>query len=233
MIRLALPLALLLLAGPAEAARRDYAITSFDRVRVTGPFEVRVIAGTSPRASAKGEEAALDQVVVEQLGTTLVVRPGGGTWDTAPRRSAASTTVVTLVGPPVTGASINGGARLAIDKAAGERVDLAVAGAGTLAVADARTAALTAQIIGAGAITLAGKVDRARLSVNGPGGIDASALDAGDLVVTVEGPGDTRAAARYNAQVTNNGAGSVVVTGSPKCAVKTGAGPVTCGDVRR
>jgi hypothetical protein len=66
------------------------------------------------------------------------------------------------------------------------------------------------------------------LSAIGPATIAADALEAGDLVVMLDGPGEIAARARYTAAVANGGLGRVTVAGTPKCRV-TGGGPVRCG----
>ncbi|MEG8021032.1 GIN domain-containing protein [Sphingomonas aerolata] len=123
-----------------------------------------------------------------------------------------------------------GGGRLTIDRMKGLRLDLAVSGAGSLAVNDAQADQLNATVIGTGRMTLAGRSARARLTVSGPGLIDATALAVDDLVVMQDGVGETRASARRTAQVTNGGAGSVTVAGTAACTVRAAAtGPVICG----
>jgi hypothetical protein len=110
------------------------------------------------------------------------------------------------------------------------RVNVTVSGNGSLALAAADTDQLNATLIGTGQMSLAGRAARARLVTRGPGAIDASALAVNDLTVHLDGVGETRAAARYTAQVTNSGLGMVTVTGNAKCRVNAAAGgPVTCG----
>lgn len=82
MIRFATALPLLSLAailpgGDATAQSRAshvYALTSFERVRVEGPFDVRLTAGASPAGKADGDPRAIDSVVLRLDGTTLTVR---------------------------------------------------------------------------------------------------------------------------------------------------------------
>src|SRR5437763_17180832 len=66
-------LAMLPLADPAGAATRNFGITSFEKVRVEGPFKVVLTTGVAPFARATGSSAALDRVAVEVRGNTLVV----------------------------------------------------------------------------------------------------------------------------------------------------------------
>ena len=214
----------------SSATSRTVSVGSFDRVRVEGPFEVRVTIG-SPRATIVGPRGD-DDVTVRVDGTTLSVRKGSGGWGEQPRASGggASPIVVTLSTPGITSASVAAGGRLTIAKMRGMRVDVTVSGNGSLSLAAADTDQLNATLIGAGQMTLAGRAARARLVTSGPGAIDASALAVNDLTVHLDGVGETKAAARYTAQVTNSGLGTVTITGNAKCRVDAAAGgPVVCG----
>ncbi len=217
-----------MLAGQSPATTRTVSVGSFDRIRVEGPFEVRVTIG-SPRATIAGSRAD-DGVVVRVDGTTLSARMGASDWGERPRGGSSGPTVVTLSTPGLTAASVAAGGRLTIARMRGMRVDVTVSGSGSLALAAADADQLNATVIGAGRMSLAGQAGRARLVTSGPGTIDASALDVKDLTVHLDGVGETKAAARYTAQVTNSGLGTVTVTGNAKCRVDAAAGgPVTCG----
>ena len=57
-LRLALSAALAALASPAAAETRSYTITSFDRVRIDGPYAVTVRTNSGSFARATGSAAA-------------------------------------------------------------------------------------------------------------------------------------------------------------------------------
>lgn len=224
---------LLLLSSPAfaqgSAASRTVSVGSFDRVRVEGPFEVRVAIG-SPRATITGDSRMTETVAVRVDGTTLSVRKGTGGWGEQPRTAGSAPIVITLSTPGLTSASVAAGGRLTIARMRGMRVDVTVSGNSSLSLAAADTDQLNATLIGTGQMTLAGRAARARLVTSGPGAIDASALAVDDLTVHLDGVGEVKAAARYTAQVTNSGLGTVTVTGNAKCRVDAAAGgPVVCG----
>lgn len=218
------------LASPAMAAERTVAIGSFDRVRIDGPFDVRIAAGRSPGGTITGDTRAIETVDLRVDGTTLVIQRGSGGWAEQPRAAPAAPIMVTLGTTQLTAALVIAGGRLAVKQMRGDRIDLSVTGAGSIAVDAATGDALNATVIGAGVVTVAGRVGKARFVTNGPGTIDATALDAGDLVVRLDGTGSTKAAARYNASVDNVGLGQVTIIGNPKCSVRAAAGgPVACG----
>lgn len=232
-LRPAALLALLTLPAAASAAERSVSIGSFDKLRVQGPFEVRVATGRSPTAMLSGDRAAIDGVEVQVEGDTLILRGAIGRWTERPRAAATTPVVVTLGTPVLVVASVTGAGRLTVGVMKGERVDLSVTGAGTIAVDGVAAEIANATVIGGGAITARGRAAKVRLMTNGPGTITADALDAGDLVVRLDGPGSTTARARYTASVVNTGIGQVAIAGTPKCTVKADAGgPVTCGTGR-
>lgn len=225
-------LMLFLFATPAVAADRVFSVGSFERLRVDGPFEVQVAIG-SPGARASGGKELLERVDIAVNGTTLVVRMGNGGWGETPTKAGGEPPVITLTTPRLVSAAVSAGARVSIAAMRAQRIDVSVTGAGMLSLGKADTDQLNATLIGTGQIALGGRAGRARLLTNGPGAIDASALSVNDLIVRLDGAGETKASARYTAQVTSTGLGKVTVTGGAKCTVKAVAdGPVACGGAR-
>lgn len=220
-------LPLLLLASPALAAERSVGIGTVDRLRVDGPFDVRVVPG-SPRLTITGGRDAIEAVEARVDGRTLVVRPGAGAWGA--RDGGDGPVTVTLGTAALASVVSIAGARITVAAAKGDRVDLSVSGAGAITVADATAADLVATVIGTGTIAVAGRTPRARLVVNGPGAIDAGRLDAGDVTAHLDGAGTIGARARYTAGGSNSGLGTIAVAGGAKCTFRSPAGGrVDCG----
>lgn len=213
----------LVLATPAFAAERSIGIGSVDRLRVEGPIEVRVVAG-SPSVRIGGARDAIEALDVRQDGRTLAIRPGSGVWG-APR-GGGDPVVVTLGTSALASIASIAGARITAGVAKGDRIDLSVSGTGAIAVGEAAGGELVATVIGSGTIAVAGRTARARLVVNGPGSIDAGKLDAGDLTAHVDGVGTIAGRARYTASGSNTGLGTITVAGSPKCGFR---GRADCG----
>ncbi len=225
-----LVLLLFLLPTAAPAAERSFAVGSFERVRVDGPFEVHIVTGGSSGARVEGDQAMIEQIDIAVNGETLVVRAGANGWGERPVDAPTRVPVVTLTTPRLTTAIVIAGARVTIGQMRGQRIDISLAGAGSLDVAQVETDQLVATMIGAGALTIGGRALRSRLLLTGAGSIDAPGLTTNDLIVRVEGNGELRTTARYTAQVTSTGLGKVTVLGPAKCLVRASAGgPVVCG----
>ena len=230
MIRRPLLLVLIGLAAPAAAADRVFSVSSFDRVRVEGPFDVRLTVGGSPRARASGDRRMIDDLDIRVEGTTLIVGSGLNDWaEQGPVRGAAP--VITLSTPALRGAAVVGGGKLAIGGAMkAQQLDLQLTGSGALGVTGIKADQLNATLLGTGSMALAGDAAKVRLITSGPGAIAAAPLIAGDLNVRMDGTGDTEATARFTAAATSTGLGRIVIHGNAACTVKALAGgPILCG----
>lgn len=232
MSRLLFGLALVAVALPAAAADRGYVLTNYDRVRVEGPFDVRLTVGANSSSSAKasGDSDTLDNLDLSVQGTTLIVRMGANGWGERGRKDSPAP-VITLSTPTLRGASVVGGGKLAIGGSTrGQRVEFQVAGTGSIDARGIDSDEAMVTLVGPGNVALAGRSNRVRLSTNGSGTIAAMPLTAGDLIVRLDGPGETQGNARYTADITSTGLGRVVVSGDAKCTVKAPAGgQVLCG----
>ena len=218
---------------PAAAAERTVGLTSFDRVRLEGPFAVEIRTGRTPGGRLSGDPAALDRIDLSVTGTTLIIRSDANGWGERPNAAAKTPTSIVLTTPALSAAILSGGGVLAIDTMKAARVDLTLNGTGTLSIGRLETANLSATLVGAGTLTLSGRADKARLVSSGAGTVAAGALVVGDLLVLQQGTGAMSVAARYTADITNAGLGSVAVSGRPRCIVRRAAvGPVDCGGTR-
>ncbi|WP_217431028.1 GIN domain-containing protein, partial [Sphingomonas bacterium] len=107
-----LQLALLLLPAAATGATRERSVGSFDRLRVAGPFEVRIETGRPASARMEADDASVDRIEVTVEGDTLVVRMGNGGWGETPAGRAAAPPVVTLSTPALRSIAVSAGAHV-------------------------------------------------------------------------------------------------------------------------
>ena len=221
--------ALVLLSGPAAAASRGYTITSFDKIRVTGPFTVNLRTGSAPSARAEGSSRALDQVRVEVQGRTLLVSSGRNSWGGWTNENVGPV-VIDVTTPSLAAAILTGSGKLNIDRAKAARFDLSLTGSGNISIGALAAEKLWLTITGSGQSVIAGKVAQARALVQGSGGIAGAKLVVTDLDLSSSGSGDISLAATRAAKVNASGSGDVVVTGPAACLVHaTGSGDVRCG----
>jgi hypothetical protein len=228
-MRITLILLTLAAAAPASAAERRYSVTDFDRVRVEGPYEVRLVTGGPSEAVATGDALGLEHVSIDVEGRTLRVRPNRNAWGGS-RNATPGPVRVDVTTRDLRSATVIGSGKLTIDRARGLRVDFSLSGSGSLTVRAAEADRLEIGLLGAGTIALAGKAKQLRASVQGSGGLDAAALQAADVELTLDTSGSVSVGAVRSAKVRALGTGDTQILGKPTCTV-TGpaAAYVKCG----
>jgi hypothetical protein len=216
-------------AGQASAATRSFTVTGFDKIQVTGPFSVNLRTGPGPSARADGDAAAIDRLIVEVRGTTLVVGIKNRDW-TDWRGRDMGKLIVSVTTPALSGATLTGSGDVTIDRAKAARFDLALTGSGDVAIGALTAERLQMNVTGSGDAKIAGRAAQVRASLQGSGNIDAAALAAADVDISIMGSGDAALAASRSAKVSLMGSGDVVITGKGACTVsKRGSGEVRCG----
>lgn len=238
-MRRLIALAFLATAGATPAAaeeQRTWPVASFDRLRIEGPVDVVVTPGSPSARTVAADRATAARLSIASEGNVLIVRltgaaPAGlGTGD-----GAVAAARVALAVPRLSAVRHQGSGRVSVARLVGERVDVGGTGGGTLTVDAIETRQLAATLVGGGTLTLAGRVTRARLTLNGEGTLNAAALVADEAAVSLVGSGEVIAAARYAAQVAAGpAAGRVAVAGGARCTIRaSGEAKVRCGTALR
>lgn len=224
-------LALLLAAcaGSAGAATHSWQVTDFARLRVEGPFEVRVFTGRPSGVRATGPQEMIDRLEVEQHGDLVVLHPvrssGWGSW----HWSKGAPLVIEIGTRTLAAATLAGSGSIAIDRLRGEAIDLALAGSGDLSVAAADVGEAKLAVTGSGDLTIAGHARTAHATVTGSGDLHGDALIAEEASISLVGSGDLSLGARRNAAVNLAGSGDVHILGPALCTVtRGGSGNVVC-----
>jgi hypothetical protein len=215
-------------ASPAMAAERNYSVTSFDRVRVDGPYKVKLTTGVAPFAVASGSAAAIDRVSVEVEGRTLIVRQNRDSWGGYPGQ-APGPVEIEVGTHDLSQAWLNGSGTLAIDRVRGLTFDLALQGSGSAAIGEADVDQMKVGISGSGNVTLAGKAPRLTALIRGTSTLDAAGLATKDAVIGAEGSSEIRLLATATAKIDARGTTSVAVGGNPACTVKAEGSAVVTG----
>jgi hypothetical protein len=216
------PFALILalsLCAPAEAETRNFGVSGFTRIRVDGPFRVRLATGVAPFASASGSPAALNRVAIDVQGTTLVVHPESGSWGGYPGQDVGPVDV--RIGThELTAAWLNGSGTLAIDRVEGLKFDLSVQGSGAIGVDRADVDQLTLSITGTAGATVAGRADKLTAIVRGISSLDAAGLSAKDATIGAEGAATVKANVANAATVDGSGPATITLSGGPACTLR-------------
>ena len=208
-------------ASPANAATRNFGITGFEKVRVEGPYKVRLTTGVAPFASASGSPAAIDKVAIEMRGNTLLVHANTSSWGGYPGRGAGPVEI-SLGTHDLNAAWLNGSGAIAIDKIKGLSFDLSVQGSGAATIGRADVDQLSISVVGTGSATLAGRAGMVTAVVRGISNLDATSLAAKDATFGAEGSATIAANVSNSVKVDGNGPVTVRLTGGPACTLRVG-----------
>ena len=211
--------ALVLLAAPAGAATRNFGIEGFDRIRLDGPFKVKLTTGVAPFAKASGSAAAIDRVAVERQGRTLIVHVNQSSWGGYPGE-ALGPVEIALGTHELTGASVNGSGSLEITRIKGLKFDLSVQGSGGAVIASSDVDELRVNLFGNASTTLSGRAKKLSAVQRGITSLNAAGLTIKDATIGAEGGSTTNAAVTNSAKVTASGTATVTRTGNPSCTVR-------------
>lgn len=207
-------------SAPAEAATRNFTVTSFTRIRVDGPYRVTLATGIAPFASASGSPQALDALMLDMQGNTLVVHVNRNAW-TGFDGDAGGPVTISLGTHDLSSAWLNGAGSLAIDRVKALRFDLSVQGAGLASIASVAVDQFKIALGGAASARLAGEALNLDALVRGSSTLDAASLSTHDAVITAEGPAVVKVAVSNAAKIDALGVAAVTLTGSPACTAKT------------
>nr|WP_294848677.1 DUF2807 domain-containing protein [uncultured Sphingomonas sp.] len=202
-----------------SAATRNFGITGFDRVRIDGPYDVRLTVGVPPFARAVGaKSSALDSVSIRVEGRTLVIRKteawSSGDGDNGPA-------MIELGTHELSAAWVNGAGSVQINKVKSATFDISVVGAGAARVDSAEVDELKATLAGSGTIRIAGKTNKLFTTVRGTSSLAGDDMVAKEAVIGAEGPSLVRLTVTESAKIDAVGLTSVQLQGRPGCVVKS------------
>jgi hypothetical protein len=220
-------------AAAAPTTERSFSITSFDRIRVDGPYKVTLKTGVAPYARATGAAASIDGLSLKVEGRTLVVRQGSGGWGGYPGEGRGPVTID--VGThDLSAVYINGPGALDIDRVKGLGFELSIQGSGMASIAQVDVDQMKVGISGAASTRLSGRAAKLTANIRGTSAFEADGLQIADAVIGAEGPSIVRAQVTNSAKVDANGLASVTLTGDPACTVKArgSANVVGCKEAR-
>lgn len=206
------------LAAPAGAATRNFGITNFTKVRVQGPYKVSLATGVAPFARANGSPAALDKVLVEVRGDTLVVE-ANPSWGGYPGIDPGPVEI-SLGTHDLTSATLLGAGSIAIDRVKGLSFALTVEGSGAGEIGAVAADQLNVTLEGTANARLAGQAKKVTALVRGVSALDASKLLTPNAAISADGTATIDANVTDTARVYAWGAATIRFTGRPSCTSK-------------
>jgi len=210
---------MLAIASPAGAATRNFGITSFEKVRVDGPFRVKLTTGVAPFARATGSPAALDRVSIDVEGNTLVVHSNVDSWGGYPGKEPGPIEVE-IGTHDLSAAWLIGSAALSIDRVKGLSFGLSVQGSGAGEIGQADVDQLTIGVMGSGSARVGGRAGKLTAAIQGISSLNAGALASKDATLAASGAATIDANISGTVKVDATGPATVRLTGGPACTLR-------------
>ncbi len=202
-------------ANPSPYQSRKIAVGTFDRLMISGPFEVGVIVTDEPgQVLLQGPAPLLADTIVTVEGGALSIRyREGATWSWNP----GSGVNVVIFTPHLSSVSLKGAAIVEVDGVRGETFAAATEGSGTMKATGLNVERVRLTTGGAGGISAEGVAREAIYLVGGSGSIDAMRLRVTRADIATEGAGSTYANVSGMATIASAGSGRIEVVGGATC----------------
>jgi Putative auto-transporter adhesin, head GIN domain len=226
----AVGITLLLLPGTIQAKERKLLISSFQDIIIEGDLIVSVMTGKSPSAIASGDRDAIDSLRLSQSGNKLTLsQKNAGSGNSRMPNSTPLT--ITITNRALRDVTIRGNGQLtvnAIRQPGNSRIRLL--GSGQVMIDSVAIGNMDVSIAGNGTVTIgSGAVRDARVSIDGSGSYNAPGTQHKKLILSQNGGAETNADVLEYADISNDGAGNVTITGKGKCNIlRKGSGSISC-----
>lgn len=217
--RLPILFALALMAAPAGAETRNFGVSGFNKVRVDGPFKVRLTTGVAPFAQATGSARAIERVALDVRGQTLIVHTNQSSWGGYSGENVGPVEIA-IGTHDLSSAALNGSGSLDINAVKGLAFDLSVQGAGGAAIAETDVDQLRVNVIGTASASLGGRAGKMTAIVRGISSLDAAGLTVKDATIGAEGAATVKAAVTNEVTIDGAGTATITLTGDPSCTVR-------------
>lgn len=173
-------------SGDIQTETRD--VSSFERIKLSGAFDLYVTAGKPQSVTVTFDDNLLDIIQTEVRGRTLRV---------------------------YSDESYSSRYDCKVEITVEHLEDISLSGSGNIEVTDLDGGDFSVSISGSGDVRASGKVDEVDISVSGSGDIDARDLEAVDAYVRVSGSGDVDVFASGELTARVSGSGDIAYYGDP------------------
>ncbi len=207
--------------GSGRQIAETRAVGDFDRVQVSGAFDVRITSGASSSLRIEGDDDLLPLVETRVVKGALRVR--------SERRLRPSRRILIEIGTPhLAGVETSGSSDVRVTGVRSPTFDAAVSGSGTLD-AEGSFGDLAVSVSGSGRVVGTGAAETVDVEVSGSGDVDLVEVRARSARVSTSGSGDVSLSVSESLEASTSGSGQVRYTGRPSVNANVSGS----GEVRR
>jgi Putative auto-transporter adhesin, head GIN domain len=217
-------------SGSVEAKDRKLLISSFEDIVIEGNLVINLVTGKPPSALASGDRGAIDSLSLRQSDNTLTLLQKTSNTENSRSRDGAPLTI-TITNRAVRNITVRGNGQVQVNgmrQAGNARIQ--ILGNGKVTIDSIAVGNLDVSISGNGLVALtAGTVREARVTIDGSGSYLAPQMQNRNLILSQNGGAETKANVVDHADIVNDGAGTITITGKGKCSIaRRGTGTINC-----
>lgn len=195
--------------GNGIPATEGRIVSSFEKVKSSGAFEVHITSGNEYDVVVSADENLLQYIETYVSGKTLHLNVKG-------LRSLDNKLPmeIFITSPVLEGVKLSGSGSITTDYYVSDDVDITLSGSGSITTAF-NADEVDVLLSGSGRIKLSGNTNRAEFTISGSGNIQASDLEISDCRTVTSGSGDMWVSVDQYLHSRISGSGSVFFYGNP------------------
>lgn len=194
----------------ALASKQDRPVKNFNKIEVSGGFNVILSQGTVEKLTVEADDDILPKIITEVKGGTLIIKLENNTWNKDIKNLTAELTFINLDGIDVSGAvKITGTnpmkfSALEIDGSGATKINLNLS-----------ATSLICDFSGASEITFKGNAPEFKVDLSGASNLEALEFLTRKCSIECSGASDARVYATESLDVEGSGASKITYTGNP------------------
>jgi hypothetical protein len=203
--------------GSGKLISEERTIGDFDRVKLSGGYELVLTQGTAPYLRIEAEDNILSHISSEVTNGQLEINM---------KDKICSMKDITIYLTAVTLKELESSGAIEVkgtNKITAEDFSLRISGAGEVNI-ELETGQLNSSISGAGELNLRGKAKNHKVKISGAGELDASDLRVGKYDLNLSGASDCEINVEEELVVNASGASSIAYRGNPSRVEKSSSG---------
>ncbi|WP_026728767.1 head GIN domain-containing protein [Flavobacterium denitrificans] len=212
--------------GNGNVVTQTRTTSEYDAIKISGFFDVDLVAGKEGKITIKGEENILNVIVVEVEDNALKIHVKKGT-NVHP--SSGKKVEITVPFEKISELNLSGsGDIVSRNQIKNDSFTVRLSGSGDIDL-DVASNSFDFSLSGSGDVKLKGSSDNVVVKLSGSGDIDAANLKSKNATVNVSGSGDVKVNCNESITARVSGSGDIKYAGNPekRDAKVSGSGSVS------
>jgi hypothetical protein len=207
------------ITGNGDLITNNRTVENFDKLTVSGSFDVELMKGTEGAITIKAESNLMEYIETTVENGVLKISFKNGI-----NIRNHKNIQITVAFHEIDGVKLSGsGEVICNDTIEGTNLDVGLSGSGNLKMNVAVTN-LSSIISGSGNINLSGNTDNFSCSISGSGNTNAADLKTNIVTAKISGSGNVKVYAENEIQAKTSGSGNIIYTGNPTIVKATSSG---------